>query len=80
MAQYNPEAMNFPFGGLNIVLCVDFSQLNLIGQSAIHDKNANALWNLINRVVILNFKNHQFAADPGWGESLQRIHLGRTKK
>jgi hypothetical protein len=35
---------------------------------------------LINRVVILNFKNHQFATDPGWGESLQRIHLGRTKK
>jgi len=31
MAQYNPEAMNFPFGGPNIVLCGDFSQLNLIG-------------------------------------------------
>jgi hypothetical protein len=35
---------------------------------------------LINRVVILNFKNHRFATDPGWGESLQRIHLGRTRK
>jgi len=35
---------------------------------------------LINRVVILNFKNHRFATDPGWGESLQRIHLGRTKR
>jgi hypothetical protein len=35
---------------------------------------------LINRVVVLNFKNHQFATDPGWGESLQRIHLGRTKR
>jgi len=64
MAQYNPEAMNFPFGGLNIVLCGDFSQLNPIGQSVIYDRNANALWNLINRVVILNFKNHQFATDP----------------
>jgi hypothetical protein len=58
MAQYNPEAMNFPFGGLNIVLCGDFSLLNPIGRSVIYDKNANALWNLINRVVILNFKNH----------------------
>ena len=80
MAQYNPEAMNFPFGGLNIVLCGDFSQLNPIGRSVIYDKNVNALWNLINRVVILNFKNHRFATDPGWGESLQRIHLGRTRK
>ena len=35
---------------------------------------------MFNRVVILNFKNHRFATDPGWGESLQRIHLGRTKK
>jgi len=58
MAQYNPKAMNFPFGGLNIVLCGDFSQLNPIGQSVIYYRNANALWNLINRVVILNFKNH----------------------
>ncbi len=46
MAQYNPEAMNFPFGGLNIVLCGDFSQLNPIGRSVIYDKNVNALWNL----------------------------------
>jgi hypothetical protein len=80
MAQYNPEAMNFPFGGLIIVLCGDFSELNPIGQSVIYGRNANALWNLINRVVILNFKNHRFATDSGWGESLQRIHLGRTKK
>jgi len=35
---------------------------------------------LINRVVVLNFKNHRFGTDPGWGESLQRIHLGRTKR
>jgi hypothetical protein len=52
----------------------------VIGRSVIYDKNANALWNLINRVVILNFKNHRLATDPGWGESLQRIHLGRTRK
>jgi len=46
MAQCNPEAMNFLFGGLNIVLCGDFSQLNPIGRSVIYDRNANALWNL----------------------------------
>jgi len=26
MAQFNPEALNYPFGGLNIVFCGDFSQ------------------------------------------------------
>jgi hypothetical protein len=29
---------------------------------------------------IVDFKNHHFAADPGWGDSLQRIHLGKTTK
>ncbi|MFN9980515.1 MAG: helicase, partial [bacterium] len=27
MAQFNPEALNYPFGGLNIIFCGDFSQL-----------------------------------------------------
>jgi hypothetical protein len=80
MAQYNPEDMNFPFGGLHIVLCGDFLQLNPIGRNVIYDRNENALWNLINRVVILNFKNHCFATDPAWGGCSKRIHLGKTKQ
>ncbi len=51
-----------------------------IGQNVIYDQNENALWTLINRVVILNFKNHCFATDPAWGERLKRIHLGKTKQ
>jgi len=62
------------------MLCGDFLQLNPIGQNVIYDQNENALWNLINRVVILNFKNHHFATDPTWGECLKRIHLGKTKQ
>jgi hypothetical protein len=49
MAQYYPEAINFPFGGLHIVLCGDFSQWNPIGRNVIYDQNVNSLWNLINR-------------------------------
>jgi hypothetical protein len=68
MAQFNSEAINFSFGALHVVLCGDFSQLNPIERNAIYDQNVNVLWNLINRVVILTFKNHHFAMDPGWGE------------
>jgi hypothetical protein len=32
MAQFNPEALNYPFGGLNIIFCGDFSQLNPFGK------------------------------------------------
>jgi hypothetical protein len=80
MAQFNSEAINFPFGGLHIVLCGDFSQLNPIGRNVVYGRNVNALWNLINRVVVLDFKNHRFATDPEWGDTLQRIPLGKTTK
>jgi hypothetical protein len=80
MAQYNPDAINLPFGGLHIVLCGDFSQLNPIGRNVIYDRHVNALWNLINRVVILNFTNHRFSNDEEWGKILHRLFLGRLKQ
>jgi hypothetical protein len=57
-----------------------FFSLNPIGRNVMYDRNVNALWNLINSVTILDFKNHHFATDPGWGDILQRIHLGKTAK
>jgi hypothetical protein len=78
MAQFNIDAINYPFGGLNIVLVGDFSQLNPIGKNLIYDQNLNVLWSEINRVVILNMKNHRFSQDPNWGKILERMHHGNS--
>jgi hypothetical protein len=54
MAQFNPEALNYPFGCLNIVFCGHFSQLNPVGKKdVIYDQSRNALWGMINRFVNL---------------------------
>jgi hypothetical protein len=68
MAQFNPEAPNYPFGGLNIVFCGYFSQLNPVGKKdVIYDQSRNALWGMINRVVYLTMTNWRF---------LKKIHNG----
>jgi hypothetical protein len=78
LVQFNPDAINHPFGGLHIVFCGDFSQLNPIGKEVIYDKNLNALWETINRVIILNMQNHRFSKHPEWGLLLERMHHGQT--
>jgi hypothetical protein len=61
MAQFNPEAQNNPFRGLNIIFCGDFSQLNPVGKKVvIYDQTRNALWGMINRVVNLTMTNWRF--------------------
>jgi hypothetical protein len=64
VAHFNAEALTFPFGGLHIVFCGDFCQLNPIGVQLTHNRDLNALWSLINRVVVLNMNNHRFINDP----------------
>ena len=64
MAQFNSEALKLPFGGLQIVFCGDFCQLNPIGVQLVYNRDLNALWSLINWVVILNMNNHRFINDP----------------
>ena len=81
MAQFNPDALNHPFGGLNIVFCGDFSQLNPVGhKDVIYDHSKNILWGMINRVVNLTITNWRFKDDPVWGNLLQRIHHGQCSK
>jgi hypothetical protein len=64
MAQFNPEALNYPFGCLNIVFCGDFSQLNPVGKKdVIYDQSRNALWGMINRFVNLTMTNWRFLKD-----------------
>ncbi len=64
IAQFTPRAMNYPFGGLNIIFCGDFAQLNPVGKKdIIYDQSRNALWGMINRVVNLNMTNWRFKND-----------------
>jgi hypothetical protein len=44
----------------------------------IYDQNSNVLWNEINRIVILDMKNHRFSHDQNWGRLLERMHHGKS--
>jgi hypothetical protein len=43
MAHFNAEALKFPFGGLHIVFCGDFCQLNPIGTIDIQQRSQCSL-------------------------------------
>jgi hypothetical protein len=81
MAQFNPEALNYPFRGLNIIFHGDFSQLNPVGKKDVtYDQSRNALWGMINRVINLTMTNWRFVKDPQWGDLLQRMHHGESRR
>jgi hypothetical protein len=71
MAQFNSDALNHPFGGLSIIFCGDFSQLNPVGKKdVIYDESKNPLWGAINRSISLTMGNWRFKDDLRWGEIL----------
>jgi hypothetical protein len=66
---------------LILFFCGDFSQLNPVGKKdVIYDQSRNALWGMINRVVNLTMTNWRFLKDPQWGNLLQRMHHGETRR
>jgi hypothetical protein len=70
------KAESAPFGGLNIVLCGDFFQLNPVLAVPIYNRKRNVLWHLINSVIFCKGFNHRFKDDPEWGDLLDRLRLG----
>jgi len=81
IAQFNPEALSHLFGGLNIIFCGDFSQLNPVGKKdVIYDQSRNPLWGMINRVLNLTMTNWRFLKDQQKGNLLQRMHHGESRR
>jgi PIF1-like helicase len=66
-----------PFGGVHIIFSGDFRQLEPIGnaQTTIFNARDSELENWINCYIELN-GTHRFAADPEWGQILQRFRDG----
>jgi hypothetical protein len=81
MVQFNSDAVNHPFGGLSIIFCIDFSQLNPVGKkNVIYDESKNPLWGTINRSISLTMGNWRFKDDLRCGEILGRMHHGNTRR
>ena len=81
MAQFNSDAVNHPFGGLCIIFCGDFSQLNPVGKkNVIYDESKNPLWGTINRSISLTMGNWRFKNDLRWGATLDRMHHGDLRQ
>jgi hypothetical protein len=79
MSQFNPEALNYPFGGLNIIFVVIFHSSSWY-KRCFYNQSRNALWGMINRVVNLTMTNWRFLKDPQWGNLLQKVHHGETRR
>jgi len=81
MAQFNSDALNHPFGGLSIIFCGDFSQLNPVGKKdVIYDESKKPFWGTINRSISLTMGNWRFKDDLRWGEVLRRMHHGNIRQ
>ena len=64
------------FGGLHILMCGDFFQLNPVRPVYIYNRSENALWNLTNSVIFLKGPNHRFKNDLKWRELFDRMRPG----
>jgi hypothetical protein len=68
------------YGGLHIIFCGDYYQLNPIGGTPVYNADRNIYWGEIDRCVILDIGNHRFKQDKRWGEILERMRVGAQTK
>eukprot|EP00956_Cyclotella_meneghiniana_P030548 scaffold77192_cov37-Cyclotella_meneghiniana.AAC.2 len=74
---------NKPFGGISIVFCGDFRQLEPTGAKEnnllFSSQSFQHFWNTLNSVVILE-NNHRFTDDPQFGQLLRELWKGGLSK
>ena len=68
-----------PYGGVNVVFCGDFSQLEPVGRQPIYKERCPVFYQYLNTFIELQ-GHHRFKDDPEWGDIMARFREGVPTK